>query len=222
MLAADTTGKITMVNKAAVKTFGYTTTAEMIGQNVKMLVGGNNGEAEQHDNYIQTFLRTRERRVAGQQRQVTARRKDGTEFPVLIGMEFVEPTNATPLFVAFIRDITEELKHQKALKEQEGVLQTYQQQVVMLQKLQLDQNRQLQDALAQQEQQQKDGTEFVKQRQLPQAEVMNHKSGVEAPLSPSVGEHGGVALEMMEQRAAKELLANMIPSEIAARVDQTA
>ena len=111
MFATDTAGIILSVNRAAVQTFGYNSPNQLIGQNISIIVGG--GHAAQHDGYMQHFLKTREKHLMGSQRQVQARRADGTEFPVILGIEFVEhDDDADPIFVAFVRDHTVEQQNQ--------------------------------------------------------------------------------------------------------------
>jgi PAS domain S-box-containing protein len=104
-LTTTTKGIITFANKAAVTTFGYDSADEMVGQNIKIIVGG--GHAVHHDGYMERFMETKETHIIGSQREVPARRKDGSEFPAVLGIQFVEHQGGhEPFFVAFVRDVT--------------------------------------------------------------------------------------------------------------------
>src|SRR5262249_9334927 len=93
-------GVIESVNSAAERMFGYAA-AEMIGQNVKMLMPS--PYHDEHDRYLERFLKTGEKRMIGIGREVTARRKDGSHFPVDLLVSEVEHFK---LFTAILRDIT--------------------------------------------------------------------------------------------------------------------
>ena len=105
-LTTDTKGTILYVNQAAVMTFGYDSADEMVGQNVKIIVGG--GHDRHHDGYMAQFMKTRVQNIIGSQREVPARRRDGSEFPAVLGIKLVEEDGADPFFVAFVRDISHE------------------------------------------------------------------------------------------------------------------
>jgi PAS domain S-box-containing protein len=93
-------GDIESVNSAAERIFGYTA-AEMVGQNVKMLMPP--PYHDEHDRYLDRFLTTGERRIIGIGREVTARRKNGSHFPVDLSISEVEHFK---LFTAILRDIS--------------------------------------------------------------------------------------------------------------------
>lgn len=77
----DERGIIEFANPAALSAFGYTQ-EELIGQNVKLLMP--EPHRSQHDNILERYLRTGERSVIGIGREVIARRKDGSTFPVYV------------------------------------------------------------------------------------------------------------------------------------------
>jgi two-component system CheB/CheR fusion protein len=93
-------GSIESVNPAAERMFGYSAAA-LIGQNVKMLMPA--PYHTEHDDYLARYLRTGEKRIIGIGREVTARRSDGTLFPVDLAVSEVEQHD---LFTGIIRDIT--------------------------------------------------------------------------------------------------------------------
>src|SRR5262249_27212850 len=79
IVGINSEGLIATLNPAAAKMFGYTET-EVIGHNVKMLMPA--PYREDHDGYLERYLRTGERRIIGIGRDVTGLRRDGRTFPV--------------------------------------------------------------------------------------------------------------------------------------------
>ena len=79
MIVIDERGIIQSFSAAAERLFGYTA-AEMLGKNVKMLMPS--PYREEHDGYIERYLRTGERRIIGIGRVVVGERKDGSTFPM--------------------------------------------------------------------------------------------------------------------------------------------
>ena len=113
MFAVNQRGIIQLVNRKAIQQFGYECANDMVGKNVHIIVGS--AHADRHDDYMKAFHSTGKKNFIGSQREVMARRKDGTEFPCIIGIEIVEQEGGKPMFVAYVRDITE----QKRAKELE-------------------------------------------------------------------------------------------------------
>lgn len=107
-------GMIESCNPATERVFGYAT-PEMIGQNVKMLMPPLYREA--HDGYITNYLTTGTKKIIGIGREVTGRRKDGSNFPMHLAVSEVH-LGQRRLFTGIVRDLTE----QKRLEKQ--VLQT--------------------------------------------------------------------------------------------------
>ncbi len=112
MVVINDAGIITAFSKAAESLFGYGSN-ELLGQNVSALMGP--ADRAHHDGYINRYLHTGERRIIGIGRTVTARRKDGTLFPIdlkigeaKIGEHF--------LFTAFMRDLTEQRRNETRMK----------------------------------------------------------------------------------------------------------
>ena len=78
------------------------------------------GHAEFHDAYLEAYRETGETHIIGSMREVHARRKDGTEFPVILGIERIENEDdpeAEPLLVGFVRDMSEQRKATQLLVE---------------------------------------------------------------------------------------------------------
>ena len=78
MVVIDIRGMMQSFSAAATRLFGYHPD-EVIGKNVSMLMPS--PYREQHDGYLERYLRTGERRIIGIGRVVVGERKDGTPFP---------------------------------------------------------------------------------------------------------------------------------------------
>ena len=110
IITIDSQGIVQTFNSAAEKIFGYRA-EEVIGNNVKMLMPA--PYRSEHDGYIGRYLKTGVPKIIGIGRQVTGRRKDGTEFPMDLAVSEVSLKDKR-LFTGIVRDITE----RKYLEEQ--------------------------------------------------------------------------------------------------------
>lgn len=111
----DASGRIRTFNKAAENIFGYNYD-EVLGENVRMLMGSPYREA--HDGYIRHHLETNEQRVIGIGRELTARKKDGTLFPIHLSVSRITFLNQH-FFVGTIRDISRQQQAEQLLRETE-------------------------------------------------------------------------------------------------------
>ena len=76
---------------------------------------------EQHDGYLERFVRTGERRIIGIGRVVVGERKDGSTFPMELSVgEMI--SGSERFFTGFIRDLTERQKNQSRLQELQSEL----------------------------------------------------------------------------------------------------
>jgi PAS domain S-box-containing protein len=93
-------GIIQSVNPATERMFGYAA-AEMIGQNVSMLMASPDREA--HDGYIGNYLQTGVKHILDTTREVNARRKDGSVFPTDLTVSEIKHLK---IFTGTHRDLT--------------------------------------------------------------------------------------------------------------------
>ncbi len=118
LVVIDERGRIASFNPAAERLFGYSE-AELIGRNVSILMPI--PYRDQHDGYLERYLRTGEKRIIGIGRVVTGRRKDGTNFPIelAVGEARVEGKR---IFTGFIRDLTERQETERRLEQLQAEL----------------------------------------------------------------------------------------------------
>jgi diguanylate cyclase (GGDEF)-like protein/PAS domain S-box-containing protein len=112
MVMIDRQGRIALVNSQAVKMFGYNR-EELIGQPVEVLLperfrGG-------HPGYRMEFSSSPQARPMGAGRDLYAVRKDGSEFPVEIGLNPIE-TDDELLVMSAIVDITERKRAEEQIR----------------------------------------------------------------------------------------------------------
>jgi len=119
ILITDQKGKIILVNNHIEKLFGYERN-ELINKPVELLVPVKN--KKNHKKYRSQFSNKPENRAMGAGRDLSALRKNGSEFPVEIGLSHVS-TQKGVLILATVIDITERVKIDIALRESEKTLQ---------------------------------------------------------------------------------------------------
>jgi two-component system, LuxR family, sensor kinase FixL len=104
-------GTIIDMNPATEQLFGYSQT-ELMGQNVKFLMP--QPYRDEHDSYLDRYLRTGEARLMGRWREFVAQRKDGSSFPIGLA---VNKVNSSNVFTGIVRDITEQRNLQRQVLE---------------------------------------------------------------------------------------------------------
>ena len=102
MVMVNERGAIAMVNAQTERDFGYHR-SEMLGQPIEMLLPARFND--RHPGLRNGFLKNPQLRPMGAGRDLFARRKDGSEFPVEIGLNPIE-TAAGALVLSAIVDIT--------------------------------------------------------------------------------------------------------------------
>src|SRR6185436_10607672 len=102
-VVVDSRGRIRLVNRQVEKLFGYQRD-ELIGQQVEMLVP--DSVREWHPQHRSGYMGDPRTRPMGAGLPLAARCKDGTEFPVDIGLSSIETAEGL-LVSASIRDVSE-------------------------------------------------------------------------------------------------------------------
>jgi PAS domain-containing protein len=74
---------------------------------------------EQHDSYLERYLRTGDARIIGIGREVTGRRRDGTVFPMQLSVGEMR-INGARKFTGMLRDLTKHVDLEGALGASEG------------------------------------------------------------------------------------------------------
>jgi PAS domain S-box-containing protein len=108
-------GTIVLANSQMEKMFGYTKT-ELLGQPIEMLVPAR--ARAQHEAYREGFLARPTARSMGIGLELYGLRKDGSEFPLEIGLNPLQ-TGGQSLILASVVDITERKQAESALRESE-------------------------------------------------------------------------------------------------------
>jgi PAS domain S-box-containing protein len=121
MVMIDAQGRIVLVNPQAELMFGYART-ELIGSPLEMLLPERLRAA--HGGHRQAFTATPTIRQMGVGRDLTARRKDGSEFPVEIGLNPV-PDERDGLVLAAVTDITRRDTMQLQLRQAAANLEEF-------------------------------------------------------------------------------------------------
>ncbi|MEX1108115.1 MAG: PAS domain S-box protein, partial [Dongiaceae bacterium] len=111
VILIDATGSIKMFNPACERLFGYSA-AEVIGQNVKMLMP--EPYRAEHDGYLDNYRRTGKEKIIGIGREVEGRRKDGTTFPMDLSVGEAKQEGAS-IYVGMIHDLTERKRFEQQL-----------------------------------------------------------------------------------------------------------
>ncbi|NRP74796.1 Blue-light-activated protein [Ensifer psoraleae] len=113
MVVIDERGSISSFSAAAERLFGHAE-SDVVGHNVKVLMPSPHRDA--HDQYLNNYLRTGERRIIGIGRVVTGLRKDGTTFPMELSVGEAM-TNGRRIFTGFIRDLTSRQRIEEELRQ---------------------------------------------------------------------------------------------------------
>jgi PAS domain S-box-containing protein len=100
IITMDIHGIIQSVNPASERMFGYKAD-EMIGHNVGLLMPS--PYRDEHDGYLTRYLQTGEKHIIGVGRELEARRKDGSIFPMHLVVSEIEHRK---LFTGVLRDMT--------------------------------------------------------------------------------------------------------------------
>lgn len=113
ILVIDERARILVYNKACETLFGYKP-SEALGQSIRLIMPSDYAAA--HDGYMDNYKRTGTRRIIGIGREVRARHKDGTEYPVELSVgETTTPEGRQ--FIGIIRDLRSRKEQERRLNE---------------------------------------------------------------------------------------------------------
>jgi two-component system sensor kinase FixL len=113
MIVIDQRGRVESLSTTAERLFGYRAD-EVVGRNIKMLMP--TPHREQHDGYLERYMKTGERRIIGIGRVVVGQRKDGTTFPMHLTVGELRADHGH-YFTGFIRDLTDQQLAETRLNE---------------------------------------------------------------------------------------------------------
>jgi PAS domain S-box-containing protein len=115
IVTIDERGTIRSFNAAAEAMFGYRA-EEAIGRDVSMLMPS--PYREEHKGYVESYLRTGVRKIIGIGRDVVARRRDGSTFPMRLSVGEAK-VGGRRTFTAILHDMTELEKAREKLLQSE-------------------------------------------------------------------------------------------------------
>ena len=113
IMVIDQKGIVQVYNRACERLFGYSV-AEVIGQNVKMLMP--TPYHDEHDGYLSHYVATGEKHIIGIGREVSGRRKDGFVFPMYlsVGQGVVKGER---IFLGIIADLSERKARDRRIQD---------------------------------------------------------------------------------------------------------
>jgi PAS domain S-box-containing protein len=130
VVSIDRQGKIIEFNPAAERTFGYAR-EEVIGQDVAEIIIPPAVRGA-HRRGMQRYLTTGESSLLGKRVQVTAMRRDGSEFPAELTITHVRSRQQS-IFCAWLRDITRDKWIQEELRRHANELRAVSRRLVEVQ-----------------------------------------------------------------------------------------
>jgi PAS domain S-box-containing protein len=116
LLTVDASGAIEMVNKATERIFGYDR-SELVGQPLELLIP--EAQRHAHAEKLERYFAEPQLRTMGMGLTLSGRRKDGTLFPVEVGLNAARIGGRT-VAIGFVTDITAK----RRLEEQSAALGT--------------------------------------------------------------------------------------------------
>jgi len=104
IVVIDREQRVLAFSRAAEKLFGYRA-EEILGHDVSLLMP--EPYSSQHTAFVERYLRTGEKRIIGQGREIQARRKDGVLFPAYLSVGEGR-SGDQPFFVGILHDLSRE------------------------------------------------------------------------------------------------------------------
>ncbi len=113
IITIDQNGSILSYNRAAETMFGYKE-VEVIGKNVRLLMP--EPYASQHNQFLNNYLHTGEKKVIGSVRELKAKRKSGEIFPMDLSITECR-VDEEIFFTGMVRDISRQKKVEEQLRQ---------------------------------------------------------------------------------------------------------
>ena len=104
---------IVTLNETLAQLFGYNK-EELIGESLEILIPQR--YHHNHSSHVKTFLKNSEKRIMGQGRELFGIRKDGSQFPLEVGLKPFQ-SNGEINVMALVIDITLRKQHEQELKD---------------------------------------------------------------------------------------------------------
>ena len=111
IITIDSRGVILSCNAKINQTFGYQEN-ELISKKINLLMPTSDSTA--HDRYVSDYNATGSAKIIGIGREVLGLKKDGTIFPIDLGISEIE-VNGEKQFIGIVRDITERKQNEQVL-----------------------------------------------------------------------------------------------------------
>jgi PAS domain S-box-containing protein len=121
IIMVDKSGKILLANPVSERMFGFDT-GGLLGHSIEDLLPEH--LRKRHVNYRKEFNAHPEPRPMGMGRDLVAKRKDGSEFPVTVSLSYTRIDDDL-MVMAFVSDMTERKRADEALKRSEEQLLLY-------------------------------------------------------------------------------------------------
>jgi PAS domain S-box-containing protein len=119
VIASNAQGQIVLFNTAAEELFGYRQT-DLLGQPVEVLIPERFRQG--HIHHREDYGAQPHRRSMGKSRVLYARRHDGTEFPVEVGLSHVD-IEGEQFILTFLTDVSDRKQAEAALRQAQNDLQ---------------------------------------------------------------------------------------------------
>jgi two-component system sensor kinase FixL len=118
VIVINVRGEIEVFNPAAEKMFGFSE-ADVLGKNVNILMPA--PYHQEHDRYIEHYVRTGEQKIIGIGREVRARRRSGETFPVHLSVGEMQ-IGSDRHFIGILHDLTARVALEERLREQAALV----------------------------------------------------------------------------------------------------